>query len=400
MAKSPTIAAATTPRPANVNGQLPAAATKPMRSAQSQIQMAGYRAESTTPAADAKQGVNGSRNVNTAGSPKRNDKRSAAPIKDDEIVAASTTRSSGDAVGDAVNKKVRGTTAADKNSRSAAKSSRDVAEMSAAPADGEQTVKSPSPDRRRANVLMERAHAMYDSGYREEALRLASVAAEIEKSRKAVYNQGEVRPSDFIAWMQTSEPGRAAAAALPPENSTTSDQQPGNAVPEADGDVAQAAVTVVARRPPKRFVRTGRTDRSGVLPSQAGVDSQSNAVLSNRECPPISDEATAAESESTSSKSENALALAMDDTAPPPPADEVADNHQTATAASENESFLDSEPFAESELTSAARYQPTQLTILGIIGLITGLAGMIGLKWWQVQERRYYAGKSVPSPQA
>src|SRR5579872_2301061 len=48
-------------------------------------------------------------------------------------------------------------------------------------------------ERRRADRLMERAHERYRSGYPEEALRLASVAVELEKSGQAVYRLGDER---------------------------------------------------------------------------------------------------------------------------------------------------------------------------------------------------------------
>ena len=34
----------------------------------------------------------------------------------------------------------------------------------------------------------------------------------------------------------------------------------------------------------------------------------------------------------------------------------------------------------------------SQLTIASLIGLLTGIAGMLGLGWWRRQERRHYAG--------
>jgi hypothetical protein len=59
-------------------------------------------------------------------------------------------------------------------------------------------------ERRRADRLMQRAYTMYESGYREEALRLASVAAELEYSQLAVYRRGEERPSDFVEFLLTA----------------------------------------------------------------------------------------------------------------------------------------------------------------------------------------------------
>ena len=78
-------------------------------------------------------------------------------------------------------------------------------------ADGEMALAS-NHQRRRADRLMQRAHEMYRSGYPEEALRLASVAVELEKSRQAVYLSGEERPP-------TTSPGCRASprpAALTP----------------------------------------------------------------------------------------------------------------------------------------------------------------------------------------
>src|SRR5262249_54463406 len=96
-------------------------------------------------------------------------------------------------------------------------------------------------ERRRADRLMQRAYAMYPSGYREEALRLASVAAELEHSQLAVYRRGEERPSDFVEFLLLTSRGNRPNATIevPPRARL---QQPDSASTErqATGDVLRA----------------------------------------------------------------------------------------------------------------------------------------------------------------
>ena len=87
---------------------------------------------------------------------------------------------------------------------------------------------------------MQRAYAMYASGYREEALRLASVAAELEYSQLAVYKRGEERPSDFVEFLLLTSkanrpystievPPRARLQQSDPSPSTQTSVVPANA---------------------------------------------------------------------------------------------------------------------------------------------------------------------------
>ena len=78
-------------------------------------------------------------------------------------------------------------------------------------------------ERRRADRLMQRAYTMFENGYREEALRLASVAAELEYSQLAVYKRGEERPSDFVEFLLTAT-GKNTSSKTPEGTMQTSDR--------------------------------------------------------------------------------------------------------------------------------------------------------------------------------
>lgn len=61
-----------------------------------------------------------------------------------------------------------------------------------------------SPDRQRADRLLERARKLLESGYLDEALRLAQIAVNLERSQRAIYLDGEERPSDFVSEFQSA----------------------------------------------------------------------------------------------------------------------------------------------------------------------------------------------------
>src|SRR5262249_6936634 len=48
---------------------------------------------------------------------------------------------------------------------------------------------------------------------------------------------------------------------------------------------------------------------------------------------------------------------------------------------------------ADSETTAAAPARTSQLTIGALIGLLAGIAGMLGLSWWRRKERQHYAAE-------
>ena len=50
------------------------------------------------------------------------------------------------------------------------------------------------------------------------------------------------------------------------------------------------------------------------------------------------------------------------------------------------------EPPVEADAPAVSPHNRSQLTIASLIGLVAGVAGMVGLGWWRRQERRHYAG--------
>lgn len=73
------------------------------------------------------------------------------------------------------------------------------------PIPGEAAVAS-NAERQRADRLMDRARSALRRGYREEALRLATAAEQIEFSGKARYRRDEERPSDVVTALINADP--------------------------------------------------------------------------------------------------------------------------------------------------------------------------------------------------
>jgi len=286
-------------------------------------------------------------------------------------------------------------------------------------------------ERRRADQLMQRAYAMYRSGYPEEALRLASVAVELEKSQQAIYGRGEERPSDFITWLQSGDAaGIPAAPVITPQPRL--DQQSDDPV-GSDLDVTafgtkggnrrrpgealrgNAGPAITAKsNPANEPVNTARSNAGLSLTTPEGPVFQAAAAPEGRaianagqvEVPPIpsprnadlsvsaaAPEAPAIDSPTTPDASKSiakAAATSPDlgqkagvthlvmrpSAAVPPPVDELRD---------------DSDPISETELSALTPVRSSQLTIVSLIGLIAGIAGMFGLSWWRIQESRHFA---------
>jgi hypothetical protein len=278
-------------------------------------------------------------------------------------------------------------------------------------------------ERRRADRLMQRAYAMYASGYREEALRLASVAAELEHSQLAVYRRGEERPSDFVEFLLlTSRANRPYStieapprARLQQSDSSAAGQSPiapaaaestrmwSNGISErkATGDVLRAeavglpqaardlkpassvtprfATTDAARSrtaanagllevpvvqaPRKADVSVVTADGNGGVPDEAANEEESASVVTADQVEPSAEQVSV------------------------PAVIAAKGPAQSAGAAPEAEI----EPPVEADAPAASPNHRSQLTIASLIGLVAGVGGMIGLGWWRRQERQHYA---------
>jgi hypothetical protein len=277
-------------------------------------------------------------------------------------------------------------------------------------------------ERRRADRLMQRASAMYASGYREEALRLASVAAELEYSQLAVYKRGEERPSDFVEFLlltgkanrpySTIEvPPRARLQQADPSPSTQSSVVPATAestrsltngnqrgttgdvlrteasgLPQAARDLKPASSVTprfatadavnsrtaanagqlevpVAQAPRKADVSVVTADGNGVNPDEAATAEESQSVV------------TADQVEESDERASSPGVVATRGPAP------------AAVPAPEAEI----EPSVEADAPAVSQHNRSQLTIASLIGLVAGVGGMVGLGWWRRQERQHYA---------
>jgi len=299
------------------------------------------------------------------------------------------------------------------------------------PENGGETIAS-NHERRRADRLMARAHAMYENGYREEALRLASVAAELEASHQASYKRNEERPSDFIAQLQnpaarnSASPAYAEAQALAQQSSESAIAAPQVSPAVAESNKSQSVADGSRGRSRRDAAASGRlADRSSSKRSIVGLGSpatntphfaggddasmQAAANAGRMEVPmppaPRSTETgvitadaslaigqrsrkidrsdsvvTADRLEEAQDPAESPKMLAPkapSKSAPPAPIDEL---------------DADTDVAMDAESPTAAPAPTSQLTIASLIGLLTGVAGMIGLGWWRRKEREHYAG--------
>jgi hypothetical protein len=261
-------------------------------------------------------------------------------------------------------------------------------------------------ERRRADRLMQRAYAMFESGYREESLRLASVALELENSKQAVYQPGEERPSDFIALIRASDAGNRLRAI------ETHSRRPANAEPVVSQTAAASAKdgdnfpAVAAMRPRSAGDQHALVSDGPKFPANDVTDSRSTANPGQVEVPvapslrsakvnivTVDDNDSIVEAAGKSGTARSVVtADRLDD------ADEKALPPKTLAPKSSSPGLVpdaadanDIENDLESVVEVATPARTSQLTVASLIGLATGIAGMIGLGWWRRQERRHYA---------
>jgi hypothetical protein len=277
-------------------------------------------------------------------------------------------------------------------------------------------------ERRRADKLMDRAHERYSNGYPEEALRLASVAYELEKSRQAVYRPGEERPSDFITWLQSIStiggnnppvirPQQTVAqqATIAPEagpfikasgaqwsDRRTRDKQLADANAISGATKPNSGADLAAPQAPRFATADQLNSRAGanagqevpVPPQPRNCDV--NVAMATGVGPSLISPADSGESQPVANTDRNEEQAAL------LPAPQVNSGDNTSLPASTTVALTDdsqgeTDPFVESETPALMPVGSTQLTIASLVGLVTGVAGMFGLSWWRHQERRHYA---------
>jgi hypothetical protein len=292
-----------------------------------------------------------------------------------------------------------------------------------------------SHERRRADRLMERAHERYSSGYPEEAMRLASVAVELEKSGQARYRRGEERPSDYITWLQSIVGNRNANPPVIRPQVGPGQQQ--TSVSETQSTIAAAGAVASNQRRTGDVIRANGAssvanpadlvaETTAVTRSNSGVElaapevpqfttadkasSRAGANAGQVEVPvppqPRSAEASMAMANAggpildAPAVPEASLPGASNDQLPKrtalTPALQIAARDKSAEKSASAEAAVDdaraeADAFAESETPGFIPTRTSQLTIASLVGLITGVTGMFGLSWWRRQERRHYA---------
>lgn len=270
-------------------------------------------------------------------------------------------------------------------------------------------------ERQRADRLMARAHDMLAHNFREEALRLASVACELEKSKQALYRAGEERPSEFINRLQP--------------NSLIPDTDGGTRVEHASESVKRPAAR--RSRPAKPIAINHKRSRAELTDIRAGwqtapegsesnADTSSGLPKSENVTPHFEGDSSAdgVTSSANGGHSEVALLAAprsadsgvttADVTGPmlspvrddgssgpsltaieaPAVPEALASSHG---AAGFNDSGLDVpndivEPVADEHVASQSKW-----SAMSIGGLAAGFIGLIGLVYWRRQEQKHYA---------
>jgi hypothetical protein len=243
---------------------------------------------------------------------------------------------------------------------------------------------------------------MYASGYREEALRLASVAAELEHSQLAVYRRGEERPSDFVEFLLlTSRTNRPYSTIEVPPRARL--QQPDSASTERQDTGAVLRAEAVGLPQAARDLKPAST----VAPRFATTDAASSRTAANAgqlEVPVaqpvrkadvsvVTADGNGGVPEEAASEEESASVVTADQVEPSaeqasvPAVIAAKGPAQSAAAAPDAEI----EPSVEAEAPAASPNHRSQLTIASLIGLVAGVGGMIGLGWWRRQERQHYA---------
>jgi hypothetical protein len=257
-------------------------------------------------------------------------------------------------------------------------------------------------ERQRADRLMERAHLMLQHNFREEALRLAAVAEQLEKSKQAVYHPGEERPSELVARLQ--QPSASAdvtdAASIADSLRTESIQKRA---------YRNRSIPVEPKAGAPRGGRIELTDIHAGWQSAAESNEPDSTAIEPAvagKAAPLAGENQVAHLETPAGDAGRAISRAATAPAPsdlavaeaPAPAVLSTDRKGTsetaiaaATADASNQGLADSEPIVDTD-TAVAPVSRWNATTIG--GLIAGLAGLLGLGFWRRQERKHYAAAS------
>lgn len=244
-------------------------------------------------------------------------------------------------------------------------------------------------ERQRADRLMERAYLKLSQNFREEALRLATVAEQLEKSRLAVYRPGEERPSELVARLQApSADGNTdsiTALEAPASDSTPLPTRPIRSQPANPFTVGvkRGHVELTDIRAGWHAVTDSEASGSSEIARTSGTngtDSAGQTQIAHLETSGTSNARLMA----TSANAEPAA------TAPAPPDARPATGSAVAASTTEiaGGDISEVEPVSTTD-PATARSSVNAATVGGILA---GLTGLLGLAYWRRQERKHYAG--------
>lgn len=239
-------------------------------------------------------------------------------------------------------------------------------------------VETTSFERQRADRLMQRARLMLQNNFRDEALRLALVAEQLEVSLQAQYQPGEERPSDFVARLRrpADVDDLLAVAEQREIESLLADARQSGARRQPRVDVVGVAAGWKAS-PSNAATTKSAATAAAAPPATADVAAASGTA---------SDTQVALASASVPAVQSNPAAPAeVSQVAPPPPSAATAPVAEAPIGGLET---VIEEESLESEDASGFSFN---LTSASIGGLLAGIAGLLGLTYWRRQELQHYA---------
>ncbi len=270
-------------------------------------------------------------------------------------------------------------------------------------------------ERRRADGLMKRAYQMFDAGYPEEALRLASIAAELEATEQIKYKRGEERPSEFVAFLQSSAGTNGVPASLAAKRQVAqqSPQKPGQSSDKTSRNSAATAELIASRQAGESVRNLLRSAKNA--PQFAGNDKDFGSLRAAAnagrvevplpQSPRNADVSIAANDDRGSILERAQKTVAAEAVASGVPS-EVAVRRQPSSptrlaetraaemddsSETDNAGGVEGETLADADVPATEPEATSKLTIASLIGLFAGVAGMFGLRWWRRKEQRHYA---------
>lgn len=229
-------------------------------------------------------------------------------------------------------------------------------------------------ERQRADRLMARARQMLQSDFREEALRLALVAEQLEKSHQVKYRSGEETPSQFVARLRLTDSLTGETRAVAEERETrTILAEPKPAAAAKQRSAVEVIDISAGWRPSEQLaVAAGSPTVSTATPAATALPADSRLL------------AAAGGPESQSATAKPTVAAAQPKV---PVASETSAGDELPEARAKGDLTFGETPVEVEEGSSFS----LNVTTASVVGLIAGIAGLVGLSYWRRQEQRHYA---------